>query len=98
MAFIFRLLWASGALTVAAFAATIFVPGSWQAVTMGITILGGISVLGEMVAVVLIAEAPPRRPPALRHPHPVVIEAAQRERQEPVVERSVDVLAGVPAV
>jgi len=94
----FGLLCGTGALSVGAFAATLWVPGSWKAVTMGIWLAAGLAVHGEAIAIVLTAQAPPRRPRALRDAHPVVVEAAKHEQPKEPPETAIDVMAGVPAL
>ncbi|HEX6458535.1 MAG TPA: hypothetical protein VF032_06430 [Thermoleophilaceae bacterium] len=94
----FTLLCGTGALSASAFAATLWVPGSWKAVTMGIWLAAALAGLGEAIAIVVSAQAPPRRPRALRNPKPVVVEAAKHEEPRQRAEGPIDVLAGVPAM
>lgn len=94
----FGLLCGTGALSVSAFAAVLWVPGSWKAVALGIWLAAGLAGLGEVIGIFVAAQAPPRRPYALRHTKPVVVEAAEHEEPKVPAEGPIDVLAGVPAL
>ena len=98
MAFMLTLLSATGALCASAFAATLWVPGGWKAVALGIFLVAGLAGLAESIAIVVIAQAPPRRPRALRNPKPVVVEAAKHEEPKVAAEGAIDIFAGVPAL
>ncbi len=68
MAFMLTLLTATGALCASAFAATIWAPGSWKAVALGIFLVAGLAGLAEAIAIRVIAEAPRRWATAATRP------------------------------